>query len=200
MTESVAPYDGFEKIKKIKIHVGVGGVMMSFLPRHFFIVKAEMALFGMVWLLRVKAEMRRCAKCKREEELKLQKLQSEQQQKEQQQQQAEGLRLQKQFLQQHQRDSQRSVEQQTEGAIALVQTDIPQVPLYSSDSAVGFEGTFCEIHGYIPPKEAKTLELPYGDDEVPKKSPLGMLLYFFSNIPSVQSNYSNYSRLRSDTE
>ncbi|KAK6627973.1 hypothetical protein RUM44_010455 [Polyplax serrata] len=153
MTESVAPYDGFEKIKKIKIHVGVGGVMMSFLPRHFFIVKAEMALFGMVWLLRVKAEMRRCAKCKREEELKLQKLQSEQQQKEQQQQQAEGLRLQKQFLQQHQRDSQRSVEQQTEGAIALVQTDIPQVPLYGSDSAVGFEGTFCEIHGYIPPKE-----------------------------------------------
>lgn len=27
----------------------------------------DMALFGMVWLLRMRAEMRRCAKCRREE-------------------------------------------------------------------------------------------------------------------------------------
>lgn len=27
----------------------------------------DMALFGMVWLLRVRAEMRKCAKCRREE-------------------------------------------------------------------------------------------------------------------------------------
>jgi len=30
------------------------------------LIKREMALFGMVWLLRVRAEMRRCAKCHRE--------------------------------------------------------------------------------------------------------------------------------------
>lgn len=30
------------------------------------VIKREMALFGMVWLLRVRAEMRRCAKCRRE--------------------------------------------------------------------------------------------------------------------------------------
>lgn len=39
--------------------------------RHLFamkVPKSDMALFGMVWLLRVRAEMKRCAKCQRRNE------------------------------------------------------------------------------------------------------------------------------------
>lgn len=36
-------------------------------PPALLVTMPDMALFGMVWLLRVRAEMRRCAKCRREE-------------------------------------------------------------------------------------------------------------------------------------
>lgn len=157
MTASIVSYNGFKKIKEIKIYVGAS-VMMSFAIRDLFVGKAEMALFGMVWLLRVKAEMRRCAKCKREELLKLQN-------------EREELRSQK-PIRQHQQETRpqtlhRSVEQQTEGAAALVQPELSQdcisLPMtqtafYTSDPSE-FEGTFCEIHGYIPPKEGNFLFL-----------------------------------------
>lgn len=36
-------------------------------PPALLVTMPDMALFGMVWLLRVRAEMRRCAKCRRDE-------------------------------------------------------------------------------------------------------------------------------------
>ncbi|KAL0274842.1 UNVERIFIED_CONTAM: hypothetical protein PYX00_002873 [Menopon gallinae] len=84
--------------------------------------------------------MRRCAKCRKEELARLQKEQEEAQQQ----------------LQHH-----RSVEQQTDGAIAVIQTpdsvdctspSTTNTTFYNLDPP-GPGGTYCEIHGYIPPKE-----------------------------------------------
>lgn len=154
MTTFSDAYDDYKEIEKIEINVRAGVMMSLALNSDRFVAKAEMALFGMVWLLRVKAEMRRCAKCRKEELLKLQKEQ-------------EDLRLQKQQHRQcqesHSQMLHRSVEQQTDGAVALVGSvsqdcltpSTTQTTFYNLDPP-GFEGTFCEIHGFIPPKEGKS--------------------------------------------
>ncbi|XP_021923055.1 disks large 1 tumor suppressor protein isoform X4 [Zootermopsis nevadensis] len=91
----------------------------------------KMALFGMVWLLRVRAEMRRCAKCRREE------LQQKQQQQQQQQQ------IQQKQLQQRQESLQSSYDHVSASSAAT---------FYTLDTP-GPGGTYCEVHGYVPPKE-----------------------------------------------
>jgi hypothetical protein len=90
----------------------------------------NMALFGMVWLLRVRAEMRRCAKCRREE------MQQKQQQQQQQQQQ---LQLRQESLQ--------SSEDRMSASSAST--------FYTLDTP-GPGGTYCEVHGYVLPKEGES--------------------------------------------
>lgn len=94
----------------------------------------KMALFGMVWLLRVRAEMRRCAKCRREE------LQHKQQQQQQQQQ------IQQKQLQQRQESLQSSYDHVSASSAAT---------FYTLDTP-GPGGTYCEVHGYVPPKEGES--------------------------------------------
>lgn len=138
-TTATEVYHGSETVKKTDVDVR-DRVMMSLSIRYGFLAKAEMALFGMVWLLRVRAEMRRCAKCRKEELARLQKEQEDAQQQ----------------LQHH-----RSVEQQTDGAIAVIGTpdsvdctspSTTNTTFYNLDPP-GPGGTYCEIHGYIPPRE-----------------------------------------------
>lgn len=99
-------------------------MMATLLNTEEFSIK--MALFGMVWLLRVRAEMRRCAKCRREE----------MQQKQQQQQQQLQLR----------QESLQSSEDHMSASSAST--------FYTVDTA-GPGGTYCEVHGYVPPKEGE---------------------------------------------
>lgn len=153
-THTIVSYDGFKKVKETKIYVRAGVMMSLSIEKELFVTKAKMALFGMVWLLRVRAEMRRCAKCRKEELLKLQKEQAE-------------LQMLRGQQQQHQHSFHRSVEQQTEGAVAIisghgsgqesqdgVSPSTTNTTFYNLDPP-GPGGTYCEIHGFIPPKEGK---------------------------------------------
>ncbi|XP_046739337.1 disks large homolog 4 isoform X6 [Diprion similis] len=95
--------------------------------------RVDMALFGMVWLLRVRSEMRRCAKCRREEILAAQ--------------------------QEHQtsiQDSRSTLHQPTSATHQASDTlNTSATTLFTLDTpgASGPAGSYCEVHGYIPPKE-----------------------------------------------
>ncbi|XP_043480330.1 disks large 1 tumor suppressor protein isoform X2 [Leptopilina heterotoma] len=112
-------------------------------PSKETVSEVAMALFGMVWLLRVRSEMRRCSKCRREEFLNAQ-----QQQQQQQQQQVQ------QHHHHHQHHHQRALSQTTlhtpeDGVSSSANT------LFTLDTpgSTGITGSYCEVHGYVPPKE-----------------------------------------------
>ncbi|KAK9751672.1 hypothetical protein QE152_g4817 [Popillia japonica] len=84
----------------------------------------DMALFGMVWLLRVRAEMKRCAKCKRQDQSNVP---------------AEV-----------ERGPSTSTFFTIEGNATLPST----TEAVSPGHALG-PTTFCEVHGFNPPKEGK---------------------------------------------
>lgn len=87
----------------------------------------EMALFGMVWLLRVRSEMKRCAKCSRRQQ-------------------------QQELLQAEERTF----------VPTFFTIDTPG-PLHNIENAETSPGTvlapttYCEVHGYNPPKEGKVI-------------------------------------------
>lgn len=112
-------------------------------------LEIAMALFGMVWLLRVRSEMRRCSKCRHEEILAAQQQQQQQQQQLQQQQQHHHLHH-------HSHHQQRTLSQTT----SLLQTPDDAVSssantLFTLDTpgAVGSAGSYCEVHGFVQAKE-----------------------------------------------
>ncbi|XP_024887751.1 disks large 1 tumor suppressor protein isoform X11 [Temnothorax curvispinosus] len=115
-------------------------------------LEVAMALFGMVWLLRVRSEMRRCSKCRHEEMLAQQQQQHQQQvQLQQQQQQQQHHHHHHQHHQQ-----QRNLSQAT----SLLQTMSDDVSssantLFTLDTpgAAGPAGSYCEVHGYVQAKE-----------------------------------------------
>ncbi|XP_024938998.1 disks large 1 tumor suppressor protein isoform X13 [Cephus cinctus] len=102
-------------------------------PSKVPVFEVAMALFGMVWLLRVRSEMRRCSKCRREEFLAAQQQQHQQQQHQQ---------------------------QPISQATSLMQTPDDAITssantLFTLDTpgAAGPAGSYCEVHGYVPSKE-----------------------------------------------
>nr|XP_034186588.1 disks large homolog 4 isoform X1 [Osmia lignaria] len=114
-------------------------------------LEIAMALFGMVWLLRVRSEMRRCSKCRHEEILAAQ-----QQQQQQQQQQLQQQQQQHHHLHHHSHHQQRTVSQTT----SLLQTPDDAVSssantLFTLDTpgAAGSAGSYCEVHGFVQAKE-----------------------------------------------
>ncbi|KAL0132118.1 hypothetical protein PUN28_000112 [Cardiocondyla obscurior] len=113
-------------------------------------LEVAMALFGMVWLLRVRSEMRRCSKCRHEEML------AQQQQQQQQLQQQVQQQQQQQHHHHHQHHQQRTLSQAT----SLLQTMSDDVSssantLFTLDTpgAAGPAGSYCEVHGYVQAKE-----------------------------------------------
>ncbi|XP_011152105.1 disks large 1 tumor suppressor protein isoform X6 [Harpegnathos saltator] len=116
-------------------------------------LEVAMALFGMVWLLRVRSEMRRCAKCRHEEMLAQQQQQQHQQQMQLQQQQQQQQQY---HHHHHQHHQQRTLSQAT----SLLQTSDDGVSssantLFTLDTpgAAGPAGSYCEVHGYVQAKE-----------------------------------------------
>ncbi|XP_043272342.1 disks large homolog 4 isoform X7 [Venturia canescens] len=111
------------------------------------VLEAAMALFGMVWLLRVRSEMRRCSKCRREELLVVQQ-QNPQRCNENEQQ----SRQQQRPHHQHSSASQ---------ATSLIQTSEDGLTVSSANTlftldtpgTAGPAGSYCEVHGYVTPKE-----------------------------------------------
>ncbi|XP_076618519.1 MAGUK family member discs large 1 isoform X5 [Colletes latitarsis] len=111
-------------------------------------LEIAMALFGMVWLLRVRSEMRRCSKCRHEEILAAQQQQQQQQLQQQQQQHH--------HLHHHPHHQQRTLSQAT----SLLQTPDDGVSssantLFTLDTpgAAGSAGSYCEVHGFVQAKE-----------------------------------------------
>ncbi|XP_029158262.1 disks large 1 tumor suppressor protein isoform X5 [Nylanderia fulva] len=113
-------------------------------------LEVAMALFGMVWLLRVQSEMRRCSKCRHEAMLAQQQQQQHQQQVLQQQQ------------HHHHHHHQHHQQQRTlSQATSLLQTmsddgvSSSANTLFTLDTpgAAGPAGSYCEVHGYIQAKE-----------------------------------------------
>ncbi|XP_011705057.1 PREDICTED: disks large 1 tumor suppressor protein isoform X8 [Wasmannia auropunctata] len=117
-------------------------------------LEVAMALFGMVWLLRVRSEMRRCSKCRHEEMLAQQQQQHQQQVQLQQQQQQQ---------QHHHHHHQHHQQQRTplSQATSLLQTmsddgvSSSANTLFTLDTpgAAGPAGSYCEVHGYVQAKE-----------------------------------------------
>lgn len=99
-------------IKGDVLAAGVGVVMS---PRADY----EMALFGMVWLLRVRSEMRRCAKCRREQ----------------------------------QRAAHLEDRVASQSTFFTIDTPGP-APVPSPGHSLA-PTTFCEVHGFMPPKDGK---------------------------------------------
>lgn len=88
------------------------------------VTEHSMALFGMVWLLRVRSEMRRCAKCRRV--------------------------------------ASREAGAQTPGDAAsqstfftITDTVTQQTQTATSPGHSLGPTTFCEVHGFMPPKDGK---------------------------------------------
>ncbi|XP_076223883.1 MAGUK family member discs large 1 isoform X7 [Nomia melanderi] len=113
-------------------------------------LEIAMALFGMVWLLRVRSEMRRCSKCRHEEIL------AAQQQQQQQQQQLQHQQQQQHHIHHHTHHQQRTLSQGT----SLLQTPEDGVTssantLFTLDTpgAAGSTGSYCEVHGFVQAKE-----------------------------------------------
>ncbi|KAG5321367.1 DLG1 protein, partial [Pseudoatta argentina] len=114
-------------------------------------LEVAMALFGMVWLLRVRSEMRRCSKCRHEEMLAQQQQQHQQQ-----------MQLQQQQQQHHHHHHQHHQQQRTlSQATSLLQTmsddgvSSSANTLFTLDTpgAAGPAGSYCEVHGYVQAKE-----------------------------------------------
>ncbi|XP_018316190.1 disks large 1 tumor suppressor protein isoform X9 [Mycetomoellerius zeteki] len=114
-------------------------------------LEVAMALFGMVWLLRVRSEMRRCSKCRHEEMLAQQQQQHQQQ-----------VQLQQQQQQHHHHHHQHHQQQRTlSQATSLLQTmsddgvSSSANTLFTLDTpgAAGPAGSYCEVHGYVQAKE-----------------------------------------------
>ncbi|XP_011343154.1 disks large 1 tumor suppressor protein isoform X6 [Ooceraea biroi] len=114
-------------------------------------LEVAMALFGMVWLLRVRSEMRRCSKCRHEEMLAQQQHQQQVQLQQQQQQQ-----------QHHHHHHQHHQQQRTlSQATSLLQTmsddgvSSSANTLFTLDTpgAAGPAASYCEVHGYVQAKE-----------------------------------------------
>ncbi|KAG7208147.1 hypothetical protein KM043_009714 [Ampulex compressa] len=108
-------------------------------------LEVAMALFGMVWLLRVRSEMRRCTKCRHEEMLAAQQHQQQLQQHQQ-----------HHHHHHHQHHQRRTLSQPT----SLLQTPDDAVSssantLFTLDTpgAAGPAGSYCEVHGYVQAKE-----------------------------------------------
>ncbi|XP_072744108.1 disks large 1 tumor suppressor protein-like isoform X9 [Anoplolepis gracilipes] len=115
-------------------------------------LEVAMALFGMVWLLRVRSEMRRCSKCRHEELLAQQQQQHQQQVQQQQQQQQHHHHHHHQHHQQQRTLSQATSLLQTmsdDGVSSSANT------LFTLDTpgAAGPAGSYCEVHGYVQAKE-----------------------------------------------
>ncbi|XP_014469988.1 PREDICTED: disks large 1 tumor suppressor protein isoform X9 [Dinoponera quadriceps] len=115
-------------------------------------LEVAMALFGMVWLLRVRSEMRRCSKCRHEEMLAQQQLQQQQHQQQ--------VQLQQQQQQYHHHHHQHHQQRTVSQATSLVQTSDDGVSssantLFTLDTpgAAGPAGSYCEVHGYVQAKE-----------------------------------------------
>lgn len=112
-----------------------------------------MALFGMVWLLRVRSEMRRCSKCRHEEMLaQQQQLQLQQQQQQQQ----------HQLHHHHQHHQQQRTLSQTTSLLQTMSDDgvsSSANTLFTLDTpgAAGPAGSYCEVHGYVQAKEGRVL-------------------------------------------
>lgn len=94
------------------------------------LVENNMALFGMVWLLRVRSEMKRCAKCRREHD---------------------------EFLHQ-----QTLLQQQTMSSVNSIDEHMSASTYFTLDTPgpgpgnlSGAGPSYCEVHGYVPPKEGK---------------------------------------------
>lgn len=96
------------------------------------VFEVAMALFGMVWLLRVRSEMRRCSKCRREE------LAAQQQQPNQQ----HGPQKRNPPGQTNQLDTPDAI---TSSVNTLFTVDTPGTSAPTT--------SYCEVHGYYPHKE-----------------------------------------------
>ncbi|CAL7951925.1 unnamed protein product [Xylocopa violacea] len=121
-------------------------------------LEIAMALFGMVWLLRVRSEMRRCSKCRHEEILAAQQQQQQQQQQQHQQLQQQQQQQQQQHhhLHHHSHHQAHTLSQTT----SLLQTPDDAVSssantLFTLDTpgAAGSAGSYCEVHGFVQAKE-----------------------------------------------
>ncbi|KAK0164191.1 hypothetical protein PV328_002847 [Microctonus aethiopoides] len=114
-------------------------------PSRVLVFEIAMALFGMVWLLRVRSEMRRCSKCHRDE------LPIGQQNHQ------HNHHYQQQRNNEQQQNQNRTLSQTT----SLIHTPEDGVTMSSANTlftldtpgATGPAGSYCEVHGYIPPKE-----------------------------------------------
>lgn len=95
-----------------------------------------MALFGMVWLLRVRSEMKRCAKCRRQE-----------------------------LIQQQQQEHDSNVERTPASVSTFFTIDTPAPLPSTTETATLSPGhslaptTYCEVHGFNPPKEGNFKKL-----------------------------------------
>ena len=108
-----------------------------------------MALFGMVWLLRVRSEMRRCSECRREELLVTQQQNHNVGRNE--------------HRQQHQHQHQRPYHQHRSASqvTSLIHTPEDGLTMSSANTLFtldtpgvsGPTGSYCEVHGYVAPKE-----------------------------------------------
>ncbi|XP_074105517.1 uncharacterized protein LOC141531529 [Cotesia typhae] len=125
-------------------------------PASEYVLEVAMALFGMVWLLRVRSEMRRCSKCRREELLT-----DQQQQQQQQQQQHHHQQTHPRHHHHHQQQQQHNQHQSLSQTTSLIQTPDDGITMSSVNTlftldtpgATGPAGSYCEVHGYVAPKE-----------------------------------------------
>ncbi|XP_044574564.1 disks large 1 tumor suppressor protein isoform X9 [Cotesia glomerata] len=123
-------------------------------PASEYVLEVAMALFGMVWLLRVRSEMRRCSKCRREELLT-------DQQQQQQQQQHHHQQTHPRHHHHHQQQQQHNQHQSLSQTTSLIQTPDDGITMSSVNTlftldtpgATGPTGSYCEVHGYVAPKE-----------------------------------------------
>lgn len=108
-------------------------------------VEFAMALFGMVWLLRVRSEMRKCSKCRHDENINPQ---HHRQQQHQQQSHRQHHRLHPCTLSQA-----TSLHTPDDGVTTSTNT------LFTLDTpgATGPTGSYCEVHGYVQAKEGTFL-------------------------------------------
>lgn len=129
--------------------LGVATSMRQHTSSQLPVLEVAMALFGMVWLLRVRSEMRRCSKCRREELLVAQ--------------QQNTNRRNEQHQQQSQHQQQRPHHQHCTASqtTSLIHTSEDGLTMSSANTlftldtpgASGPAGSYCEVHGYVAPKE-----------------------------------------------
>ncbi|KAL6448925.1 hypothetical protein ACFW04_000581 [Cataglyphis niger] len=110
-------------------------------------LEVAMALFGMVWLLRVRSEMRRCSKCRHEEMLAQQQQQHQQQ-----------VQQQHHHHHHHQHHQQQRTLSQATSLLQTMSDDgvsSSANTLFTLDTpgAAGPAGSYCEVHGYVQAKE-----------------------------------------------